>query len=206
MSLVKKSFFKNEDREKYIKCQKIATLTKINKHRNQKEYNQVSAEISSFVSLSHKNMICLGARNPWEKKCFQKNFPNLNVKDLDLSPESCCDHIMDYSKLPEDWQDYWDIIYSNAPDHALDGEQTIKEWFRALKPNGILAIGWATDNLFEEGSKKWFSEHDCILYNNFEEIGLWIENDLNGKILHNFGPMSKNKIDTSFNYYIIKKL
>ena len=113
---------------------------------------------------------------------------------------------MDYSKLPEDWQDYWDIIYSNAPDHALDGEQTIKEWFRALKPNGILAIGWATDNLFEVGSKKWLSEHDCILYNNFEEIGLWIENNLNGKILHNFGPMSKNKIDTSFNYYIIKKL
>ncbi len=207
MSLVKKSFFKNEDREKYLKSQKIATLTKINKHRNQKEYNQVSAKMSSFVSPSYKNMICLGARNPWEKKCFQKNFPNLKVEDLDLSPESCCDHIMDYSNLPADWRDFWDIIYTNAPDHALDGEQTVREWFRVLSQRGILVIGWATQNLDEEGSEKRLSSHECNLYSSFDETGEWIKKELNGKILDFFGPVckNKNKIDADFNYYIIQK-
>ena len=90
------------------------------------------------------SMICLGTRNENEKAMFDQLINKKNkivdVKSLDISGASGADFIMDFNTFPDDWENKWDIIYSNSIDHTLDANDAFKEWIRILKPNGLLYL------------------------------------------------------------------
>ena len=104
MTFIKKAFFDKNNKEaydKYLKEQIEISSGKLGKHREEREYNEVARRILPLVDVSEeKQMICLASRNTWEKQCFQKNFPNFIIKDLDIIPNSGCDYIKDFNINP----------------------------------------------------------------------------------------------------------
>jgi len=179
MTLVKKAFFDKNDKEtydNYLKEQIEIGRIKLGKHREEYEYDEVSRRIFPLVNGSEeKQMICLASRNTWEKQCFQKNFPNFIIKDLDIIPNSGCDYIKDFNKFEENWKNKWDIVYTNAPDHSIDAESAFLEWVSILKPKGLLIVGWSIHNTDESGSDRWYSSLDCTLFGTLSQIRSWIE-------------------------------
>ena len=69
---------------------------------------------------------------------------------------------MDFHKLPTDWDNRWDFIYSNSIDHAISATEVYNEWYRTLKTGGVMAIGFDMHGN-KEGSK--MSNTDCCLFN-----------------------------------------
>ena len=103
------------------------------------------------------NMICLGARNNWERDTLKLLIvEKLKISNDDLSVFSCdisankrqaCDFIEDFNNLPKDWNNKWDIVYSNSIDHADDATETFYKWLNLLrKKTSLLIIGFDTNN------------------------------------------------------------
>ena len=199
MKLTSKRFYNDNQYDEYVENQ--ITLGKKDKFRNPYEYINVVNSLGTILNshdLTWKTdvpfkMICLGARNGFEKEVFQHcwsqgNFP-CNVYDLDLDPASNCDFIYDFANMPEDWEDKWDFIYTNAPDHAFDGEKAILEWLRVLKPKGYLIVGWSPINYKNSGHqrKNVLDGLDCSYYNSFDKIEEWFSSLEGVSVLGKFG-------------------
>lgn len=211
MAFVKKKYFSNieskETYNQYIEGQ-YSNISRLGKRRRVEEYKIVGERISDIVDSSpYKNMICLGARNRWEGQCFKDIFENLDVKTLDLMPESGCDYIHDYSRLPEEWENKWDMIYTNAPDHALDGEAAFFEWLRVLNAGGILIFGISSQDLSETENTHDVTPLESCIYGTAEEVEDWFASQKNIEIIKKFGPLfsDEEKTNGSFNYFILKK-
>ena len=209
MAFVKTKFFNDEDYDLYLDEQVNSQRIKLDKKRDHNEYDWVSDRLKTVIEYPPKNrkMLCMGSRNGWEKSCFKKNFESFDIKDLDIIPESGCDYIQDFNSLPEDWESSWDVIYTNAPDHVIDGESAFLEWVRVLNQSGILIVGWSIHNTTEPESKQWSSSIDCTLYGSLDEIRNWICQIPSIEIIDYFGPFFEDdhKVNTSFNYYMIRK-
>jgi SAM-dependent methyltransferase len=193
MSFVKKKYYQDEsDYEKYLESQKSAG--KWNKERNEIEYHNVSCRIKNYIKDGSGNMLCMGARNNHEKNCFSRALPNYNISDMDLYPNSGCDYIMDFNELPNDWSNKWDIIYTNAPDHAFDGEKAYNEWLRVLKTGGILIVGWSIINMDKNHSENAINGIDSCLYGSLSEIDNWLTQHKGIQIIDRFGYLTNNGI------------
>jgi len=211
MTFVKKKHFSDigskDTYDKYIKGQ-YSNISKLGKRRRIEEYQIVGQKISDIVdSSSYKSMICLGSRNKWEGECFKGIFKDIDVKTLDLMPESGCDYIYDYSKLPEEWENKWDIIYTNAPDHALDGEAAFYEWLRVLNAGGILIFGISSQDLSGTEYTNNTTPLESCIYGTAQEVEAWFKSQKNIEIIKKFGPLfsDNEKTNGGFNYFILKK-
>lgn len=149
-----------EEYKKYCNAQIKRCLIKITKQRKDVYYNTVSNYIIKYSNKVHKNMICLGSRNNWEKTCFQKNLKNLKVFDLDICEKSKCDYTYDFQKLPEEFNNKWDIIFTNSLDHSISPLNTINYWLSFIKKDGLLIIGYEPDF---DTKNNWgeFGPYDC---------------------------------------------
>ena len=55
----------------------------------------------------------------------------------------------DFNKLPDDWTDKFDFIFSNSIDHAYDPEQTLKEWRRCCTGRILCEFSYAGETNIE---------------------------------------------------------
>ena len=46
----------------------------------------------------------------------------------------------DFNKENKEWENTFDVIYSNSFDHAYDARQTLKNWGLSLKDDGIIKL------------------------------------------------------------------
>ena len=145
--------------------------------RDFSKYKQVFDNSLSYLNEDMKEGICLGTRNEHEKECFQKLFDqndlNLKVFSLDIAEESKSDYTMDFNTLPVDWENKWDFIYSNSIDHAISATKVYNEWYRTLKPGGVMVIGFDMYGHDNPDSEPF--EADCCLFNH-QDIDFYFEN------------------------------
>lgn len=83
-----------------------------------------------------KNICCLGIRYKNEYEAFQEfgELKNSIVYGIDINPrvveigENC--YCYDFTHLPEEWENKFDLVYSNSLDHAYNIKETLDEWHR----------------------------------------------------------------------------
>tara|TARA_X000001388_G_scaffold77085_2_gene76428 strand:- start:126 stop:842 length:717 start_codon:yes stop_codon:yes gene_type:complete len=145
-----------EDYKKYQIKQKEMWKTKWYKTRAPFEYLLVSTTIGKLKAVKHRHveMICLGARNNFERDAFKSFLAtighNIDVYSLDIADEADVDYCYDFEKLPEYWEDRFDIIYTNAADHSFNFHNCLKEWNRVLKNDGLLILGIADQDMLDD--------------------------------------------------------
>ena len=161
ISYYDKKTLNNNDYNKYRDAQIKRCLIKIIKQRNEIYYKSVCNNIEQYLKSSFKNMICFGSRNKWEKQQFQKylhKYTNIQIYDLDICEQSNCDYTYDFQKLPADFKNKWDIIFTNSLDHSISPLDTVNYWYDFLKMDGLLIIGYEP-NVDENHVS--FGKYDC---------------------------------------------
>lgn len=99
-----------------------------------------------------KDICCMGCRQGTEVFEFKERFTKAKVYGVDITDniDSIRTHLdvhiekQDFNKLPDDWEDKFDLIFSNSLDHSYDPEQTIKEWARVTRSGGHMLLELST--------------------------------------------------------------
>jgi len=139
-----KQFYKeNYDNFSYQKAQIERHKAKYMKERGYDHYAKCSEHI---IDLIHNDsyMVCMGTRNNHERNVFGKLLSPKNVKvySLDISELSKADYIMDFNHMPKEWDNKWDILFSNSLDHAADSTSVFYKWLGIVKKGGIMVLGF----------------------------------------------------------------
>jgi len=160
-------------------------------NKKDKEHYQLCAKETIDLIPCNAEMICMGTRNNFERDEWQEGLQNKNTKvySLDIAGRAEPDFKCDFNYLPTNWNEKWDIIFSNSIDHSIDAEKTFYKWFSVLKSGGIMIIG--------------FDEHlglapaDCCAFekNNVREF-VTEENKLFEYI---------KTIELSYDYHVLRK-
>lgn len=174
VKLETKGFYNTGNLDWYEKTQRDRCLSKITKIPDIRTYDTVAKHVLPFFEGREQGIIgiCLGSRNNHERQMLRITMHNENIYSLDIEPQSCADYVMNFSKLPEEWENKFDFIYSNSIDHAPFPTETYTEWFRILKPKGILLVGF---DLWE-GIEGEPIATDCSLFTK-ESIDEFFENE-----------------------------
>ena len=137
-------YYHNEsDVKEYKNAQVERHAAKMNKRRREGAYEEISLELAPHIS-SANTMLCMGTRNNHERDMFRKFLDLYCISSLDIASASSADYVMDFNILPDEWTDKWDVIYSNAIDHAFSATDAFFEWLRVLKPGGYMYLDFNT--------------------------------------------------------------
>lgn len=222
-----KSFYNknsNIDYKKYHETQVKMWNSKRDKKRSPVEYEAVFNIVFPHLPKEKNDkveMICLGARNNHERDCFNDHLKNnqyLNsrVYSLDISPDANVDYVYDFGKLPEDWTNRFDVVYTNAPDHSFDFFKCVKEWHRIVKDKtGILIMGISDQDMIDDEIDGIVSEnlgtyepheHDCTKFEKISVDLICKEHFDEVEFTHStLGVFRGNKHHMHYNYWLCKK-
>lgn len=132
-------------------------------------------------------ILCHGTRNAAEQKFFKEFYPNAEILGTEISHTASRFPMTiqwDFNKTNNEWIEKYDIVYSNAFDHACDPKQTLAIWKQQVAPNGKLYLehGYAeTENkssasdpveIYEEELNMLFKELGLELVDTFESTGV----------------------------------
>jgi len=186
--MVKKYYTKeNFDKDGYTTAQVKRHSVKVDQRRSVADYKAICEGLTPFLpqGLPELKMLCLGTRNNWERdrlSLYLKKTSGLplEVYSLDIAPASNADYIMDFNSFPSDWENKWDIIYSNAIDHSISSDDCFKEWIRILKPGGLMYTDWET----QKARKKYTpTAADCCIFSDGAVRQVMKDNFFNIEIL-----------------------
>lgn len=125
----------------------------VQKHRSGKKWGSLTFDELLFneTIMAGKEyigkpgtIVCLGIRSGNEYNPMTKAYPEAEVYGVDIHPEvtkvgkNCFAY--DFNKLPAEWQNKFDFIYSNSLDHAFNVGDTIKEWTRIAKADATMLL------------------------------------------------------------------
>jgi hypothetical protein len=207
-----KRFYKNENKiesyaqyRDYLELQFRRSSSKLMKQRDIEHYRVVADAIknSTFWNLKKSKdwkMVCLGARNYWEGMCFKKLL-KIETKTLDICegphPQTL-DFLMDFNNLPREWDEKWDIVFSNSIDHANVATLAFFEWLRVLKTDGLMVLGVVEDETDEENKT---NSIDCSFLTE-ETVERFIENTAKVDLLAKVSTTE----ECSYTYYLLQKM
>jgi SAM-dependent methyltransferase len=140
------------DYKDYLKWQKERALKKW----GLKEYAKVLfkqnfkamwREVSGVIGQP-KVIGCMGIRNGAEYFEFKQYLPESVVYGIDIQEkvvevgENC--YCCDFNNLPKDWEEKFDLLFSNSLDHSFEVTETIEEWRRVTKKGGFILIQFSS--------------------------------------------------------------
>ena len=131
-----------ESYDEYVKVQ-----TEINKEKLDWVYvkRRVIKAIADNV-IAASCIICHGSRNGAEQKYFKQFWPHAYVIGTEISDTATQfeDTVQwDMQMEKEEWVGKFDIVYSNAFDHCIYPEQTLKTWKNQLCLRGSLFLEYS---------------------------------------------------------------
>lgn len=136
--------------EDYIKSQRKTDRRKSSRIGfNPKEMDAIVLHLD-FIPIA---IMCHGARNGKEVDQFNRSTcskTHAMGTDLFLKGHEWVIE-WDFSKVKEEWIGQFDIVYSNALDHARDPTACVQVWLEQLTENGVLAIQWDTNHIKARG-------------------------------------------------------
>lgn len=111
-----------------------------------KEVEKINALIHSHKE-NIKTVVCHGCRSGVEVDLLQKLNPNAVVLGTDIyglayQYDRTYFREMDFDTVPEEWKDYFDVVYSNSIDHSRDPIHTLQSWRSELKEGGICVVNF----------------------------------------------------------------
>lgn len=167
-------YLKNQITRAESKWGRKATYNEIFKQNLNKTWSRVRHLLDN-----PKDIICMGVRDGTEAFEFKQYYPKATVIGTDITDniKTIRSHIdakivkQDFNKLPDDWANKYDLLFSNSLDHAFKPEDTLREWRRVVKPGGQLLLELSTtrDNEIEH----MFNWNDLSLFDNFEIRDGW---------------------------------
>ena len=187
-------------------------------------YNQPIHLIKKYWDSEYKKMVCLGTRNNYERNIFRKHLSavqnpmqkennkhtgadpiaaifGLDIYSLDIARHPVKKHVADYiynfENLPAEWKNKWDIIFSNALDHASNATTTFNLWLDTLKKGGLMLL--IIDGPSFRGDK--FDSVDC---NIFDKSG--VERFLNFSPLIEILDIVRRPDDKDESLYVLRKI
>lgn len=110
-----------------------------------------------------KDICCMGCRQGTEVFEFKERFPKAKVYGVDITDniDSIRTHLdvhiekQDFNKLPDNWENKFDLIFSNSLDHSYEPRRTINEWARVTRSGGhmLLELSTTPENNIEHSFK-----------------------------------------------------
>lgn len=163
--------------EEYVEEQCRLTRRKVRKGRDylcttRKTLEEIHDYHKWLISPIVRFGLCHGVRKGEELDVFQNLFRCGHWIGTELVPELCDDirvFCQDFSYRNEHWIGKFDFIYSNAIDHALCPEDTLRAWISCLNEKGVLYVEWTPwhNMLSDNGNKA-----DCFAASDVELQGL----------------------------------
>lgn len=177
---------------------------KVYEYKSYNEYleNQIEANVKKLKNIyvekktinkicedkkQAERILCHGTRNAAEQYYFKENFPNAEIIGTEVS-HTASEFPMtvqhDFNEVNDQWVGYFDIVYSNAFDHAFDPIKTIKVWADQIKSTGKLylehgygpddnnARPWDPVEIYDDELRQLFKNTGLILESVFESTGL----------------------------------
>lgn len=169
--------------EEYLESQVEANVAKLKMvYVEKKTINKICEDAKSATKI-----LCHGTRNAAEQFYFKENFPNAEIIGTEVSHTAdkfpmTVQH--DFNESKTEWVGQFDIVYSNAFDHAFDPIKTIQIWADQVKLGGKLylehgygeednrARPWDPVEINDEELKQLFKNVNLKLERTFESTGL----------------------------------
>jgi hypothetical protein len=135
--------FEYEGYEDYVRAQVEANLAKLDVVW---VTPQSVAAVCEHRGQGVRRVLCHGTRNAAEQLLFRSHYPSAEIIGTEISPTAVqfpmtCQWDMMWPNL--DWFGMFDVVYSNAIDHALYPGQTVRTWLGQLAESGVLYIDHA---------------------------------------------------------------
>lgn len=146
------------------------------KENLRQSWSKIRRSVGNPISIC-----CMGCRAGTEVFEFKEFCPKAQIYGVDITDniKSIKTHLdvkielHDFNHLPEDWENKFDLIFSNSLDHAFNVEQTIAEWRRVTAPGGYLFLELSTAR--PTNIEYQFKMSDKKLFKDFELIKVWEE-------------------------------
>lgn len=108
-------------------------------------------QVDDYIKNS-RDICCMGCRQGTEVFEFKERYPNAKVHGIDITKNidtikthlSVHIELQDFNKLPDDWDNKFDLVFSNSIDHAFNPTETLQEWYRVTRDDGYLLIEFST--------------------------------------------------------------
>jgi ubiquinone/menaquinone biosynthesis C-methylase UbiE len=151
----------HEDYDRYKDVQVSRSKKKWNSNTFKENIGIFNSLMSKSVPLigNRFSVCCMGIRGGNEYIEFKERFEHATVYGVDI-----CDDVIkvgdncfsyDFSNLPKEWDNKFDVVYSNSIDHSFNAFKTVEEWYRVCKGYIILTMS----------SFGYTSESDCVDFN-----------------------------------------
>lgn len=103
------------------------------------------AHIARYASArgTISSVLCHGTRNGAEQRFFKQALPHALVLGTEIGdgaskfPNTI---EWDFHDMKPEWAQAWDIVYTNAWDHALDPVRAFRTWASCLSREGLLIL------------------------------------------------------------------
>lgn len=149
--------FEYDDYGHYITSQIKANLEKVNcSWVQESDIKQLCSYITEN-NIKHKNIICHGTRRGMEQKYFKKFLRGIEyVIGTEISPnandfEDTVEH--DFHEAKEEWNEMFDVVYTNSWDHSYDYNKSLNTWIDSLVTGGYLFIEWSVNSVIDAGNE-----------------------------------------------------
>lgn len=157
--------FMHQNYEEYVSAQRSLTAKRTHNGRNivtwvsEEMLGDINKVLHTCVS-DIKTIVCHGCRNGFEVNVFQYLNPDAKVFGTDLYGSAYkwdrnYFREMDFDTVPQEWKEYFDVVYSNAIDHSRNPFNTLFSWKSELKENGICFIAF-------QFTRRKVNEGDCF--------------------------------------------
>ncbi len=144
--------YEHKDYELYRTAQRELTAIKTRRGKstlswvNQGDIEVINKLMHTYVS-DIKTIICHGCRSGVEVMLLQNLNPATEVFGTDIYGQAYRQdkaHFreMDFDEVPDEWREYFDVVYSNSIDHSRQPINTLLAWKSELKTNGIIFVNF----------------------------------------------------------------
>jgi len=113
----------------------------------------------------------------------------INGNSVEIDKNCFC---YDFNKMPKDWENKFDLLYSNSIDHSYNIEKTLAEWHRVVRIGGFLLIVFSSRGYTSGYDLYDFEEKDMDFLINkkmFDILKIWRVNNQE----NTFNVLLKNK-------------
>ena len=135
--------------EKYVAAQRETYLRKKDNVWATGDAMSAIAEYCRRESIGVSKFLCHGVRTGWEVQAFHKKFPDAYGTGTDLFSYSPLVLKHDFHESAP-WLAGYDLVYSNALDHAYDPQKAANAWVGQLSPEARLFVEWSEGHTEEK--------------------------------------------------------
>jgi len=168
-----KYVYSNTEYDKYVETQKIKTVDYLNSRKRDRQYNDIKNRFSNRNEYLLKyakfgKVLCIGAKTGAEVQAFNE----LGFEAIGIDLVECKPYVIAMDMMDMKFNYKFDIIYTNAIDHAFDVVKFIKEIKNNIVELGIVVIDWNHNAKGTIGAWEAVNLEDCEeIVSLFEDAG-----------------------------------